>query len=33
MRIRVGHRNYFNRDCILDANGLIDIGDDNMFGP
>jgi len=31
--IRVGDRNYFNRDVMLDANHLISIGDDNMFGP
>lgn len=31
--IRIGNRNYFNRDVILDANHLISIGDDNMFGP
>lgn len=33
IRIRIGHGNYFNRDCIIDANGLIEIGDGNMFGP
>ena len=31
--IRIGNRNYFNRDVMLDANHLISIGDDNMFGP
>jgi maltose O-acetyltransferase len=31
--IRVGSRNYFNRDVMLDANLLISIGDDNMIGP
>jgi maltose O-acetyltransferase len=31
--IRIGERNYFNRDVMLDANELISIGDDNMFGP
>lgn len=31
--IRIGDRNYFNRDVMLDANDLISIGDDNMFGP
>jgi maltose O-acetyltransferase len=31
--IRIGDRNYFNRDVMLDANDLIWIGDDNMFGP
>lgn len=32
-RIRIGDRNYFNRDVMIDACGLIEIGDDNMFGP
>jgi len=31
--IRIGDRNYFNRDVMLDANDLISIGDDNLFGP
>jgi maltose O-acetyltransferase len=31
--IRIGNRNYFNRDVMLDATHLISIGDDNMFGP
>lgn len=31
--IRIGDRNYFNRDVMLDSNELISIGDDNMFGP
>ena len=31
--IRIGNRNYFNRDVMLDANLLISVGDDNMFGP
>jgi maltose O-acetyltransferase len=31
--IRIGNRNYFNRDVMLDANQLIAIGDDNLFGP
>lgn len=33
VRIRVGEGNYFNRDCMLDACGYIQIGDRNMFGP
>jgi acetyltransferase-like isoleucine patch superfamily enzyme len=33
VRIRIGNRNYFNRNLMLDACGLIEIGDDNMFGP
>ncbi len=33
VRIRIGSGNYFNRDGIIDANGLVEIGDDNMFGP
>lgn len=33
IRIRIGSGNYFNRDVMLDACGLIEIGDDNMFGP
>lgn len=33
VRIRIGSRNYFNRNVMLDACGLIEIGDDNMFGP
>jgi maltose O-acetyltransferase len=32
IRIRIGDRNYFNRNLMLDACGLIEIGDDNMFG-
>ncbi len=31
--IRIGNRNYFNRDVTLDASELISIGDDNLFGP
>lgn len=31
--IRIGNRNYFNRDVMLDDNQLISIGNDNMFGP
>ena len=33
VRIRIGHSNYFNRDVMIDACGLIEIGDHNMFGP
>lgn len=33
VRIRVGSRNYFNRNFMVDAGGLVEIGDDNMFGP
>jgi acetyltransferase-like isoleucine patch superfamily enzyme len=33
IRIRVGDGNYFNRDCMVDACGYIQIGDRNMFGP
>lgn len=33
IRIRIGNGNYFNRNVMLDACGLIEIGDDNMFGP
>lgn len=32
-RIRVGEGNYFNRDCVIDACGFIQIGNRNMFGP
>jgi len=33
IRIRIGDRNYFNRNITIDAGGLIDIGSENMFGP
>jgi acetyltransferase-like isoleucine patch superfamily enzyme len=33
IRIRIGNRNYFNRNVMIDACGLVEIGDDNMFGP
>lgn len=33
LRIRIGSRNYFNRNLMIDACGSIEIGDDNMFGP
>ena len=32
-RIRIGSRNYFNRNVMIDACGLVEIGDYNMFGP
>lgn len=32
-RIRIGDRNYFNRGLMIDACGLVEIGDDNMIGP
>jgi acetyltransferase-like isoleucine patch superfamily enzyme len=33
VRIRIGNGNYFNRNLMIDACGLVEIGDDNMFGP
>lgn len=33
IRIRVGDGNYFNRDCMIDACGYVEIGNRNMFGP
>ena len=33
IRIRIGSQNYFNRNLMIDACGLIEIGDSNMFGP
>lgn len=33
IRIRIGSGNYFNRNFMIDACGLVEIGDDNMFGP
>jgi len=33
IRIRIGNRNYFNRDVMIDACGLVEIGDENMIGP
>src|SRR4029077_10258006 len=33
VRIRIGSHNYFNRNLMIDACGLIEIGDQNMFGP
>lgn len=33
VRIRIGDRNYFNRNVMIDSCGSIDIGSDNLFGP
>jgi len=33
VRIRIGNRNYFNRNVMIDACGYVEIGDHNMFGP
>ncbi|SJZ98963.1 acyltransferase [Sediminibacterium ginsengisoli] len=33
IRIRIGNYNYFNRNCMLDACGEIQIGNHNMIGP
>ena len=33
IRIRIGEQNYFNRDCMIDSCGYIEIGNHNMFGP
>src|SRR5438034_1582635 len=33
IRICIGNGNYFNRNVMIDACGLVEIGDDNMFGP
>src|SRR5437016_6208604 len=33
IRIRIGNLNYFNRNVMIDACGLVEIGDRNMFGP
>ncbi len=33
VRIRIGDWNYFNRNLMIDACGLVEIGDHNMFGP
>lgn len=33
IRIRIGNHNRFNRDCMIDACGLVEIGDYNGFGP
>ena len=33
IRIKIGSRNYFNRNVMIDACNRIEIGDENMFGP
>lgn len=33
IRIKIGDKNYFNRNAMLDACGYIEIGSYNMFGP
>lgn len=33
VRIRIGDGNYFNRNVMIDACGLVEIGDQNMVGP
>jgi acetyltransferase-like isoleucine patch superfamily enzyme len=33
IRIRIGNRNFFNRNVMIDACGYVEIGDENMFGP
>lgn len=33
IRIRIGDENYFNRNVMIDACGLVEIGNQNMFGP
>ena len=33
IRIRIGDSNYFNRNLMIDACGLVEIGDRNMIGP
>ena len=33
IRIKIGDKNYFNRNIMMDACGLIEIGNNNMFGP
>ena len=33
VRIRIGNRNYFNRNLMNDACGLVEIGNQNMVGP
>lgn len=33
VRIRIGNHNYFNRGVMIDACCLVEIGDENMFGP
>ena len=33
IRIKIGDKNYFNRNAMIDACGYIEIGSYNMFGP
>ena len=33
IRIKIGDKNYFNRNVMLDACGYIEVGSYNMFGP
>ena len=33
IRIRIGSHNYCNRNLMIDACGLVEIGDENQFGP
>lgn len=33
LRIKIGDKNYFNRNIMIDACGYIEIGSFNMFGP
>lgn len=33
VRIKIGDRNYFNRNLMIDACGRVEIGNENMFGP
>src|SRR5437763_6393819 len=33
IRIRIGNRNYFNRNLMIDACGYVEIGNENMLGP
>lgn len=33
IRIKIGDRNYFNRNLMIDACNYIEIGNNNMFGP
>ncbi len=33
IRIKIGDKNYFNRNMMIDACGYIEIGNHNMFGP
>jgi acetyltransferase-like isoleucine patch superfamily enzyme len=33
IRIRIGNSNYFNRNLMIDACGVVEIGDRNIIGP